>query len=128
MPNEPFLAEPTRKFRRELRRYVIFGNSCPSKLGYHSASATVGYVESDEEPPACDEFCARDDARWPQRCVCGYAFAANDQWQWLTRRIYRNPGTGDEFTLSDAPIGAMWKTPGGMLLIMGADGAKIRGG
>jgi hypothetical protein len=48
------------------------------------------------------------DPLWPARCSCGYEFLATDHWQLFGSHIYFRPDTGEEFTLRDAPVGAMW--------------------
>lgn len=64
---------------------------------------------------------ARDDPRWPRSCGCGYVFREQDSAQeWLTR-LYKRTDTGELFTVSELPIGALrfddgrliCRTPGG---------------
>lgn len=92
------IAEPTGRYRRELRRYrssFSGGDACPAG-GYCDASATIGEVGADEASAHGDNW-PHDDSRWPAACGrCGYTFTPDDQWQRNDNRLYRLPD-GIEF-------------------------------
>lgn len=93
-----FLVEPSDRERRSLRRYAGYGDgdrTCAvSEMGYHNAESPIedgpcerdgrGYISQDNDWP-------RDDPRWPTHCACGYAFAADDEWQLFRDPIYVAP-------------------------------------
>lgn len=118
---ETFWLELTDRERRWLRRYAE--GPCSARDGdeYHSARVVVEpgpitLTERDENgrryhespSPRAPEFC--HDRRWLEiaHCECGYTFTNVDAFQVLTRAIYRRFDTGEEITLKDAPVGAMW--------------------
>lgn len=104
-----FMAEPTKKCRITLRRYRSESN-CVRQGGlcYHDASAIIG--ESDEQPLGRHaSIQERADPRWPRACPCGYVFVDEDAWVHNADRVYA--GGGREFTLADAPVGAIWNAP-----------------
>ncbi len=110
---ECFVLMPTDKARTALRRYCS-DSSCTGRHGYHNASIEIGtrpvvwenngdgrsYSVVEQKP-------ARDDARWPSCCSCGYVFKDDDVWQLFSELIYCRDN-GEEYTLRDAPLGAMW--------------------
>lgn len=104
-----FLAERTDRANIYLRRYVQSSAARCSALGYHNAKNVIGETEF----PLSDRLEGRSidpdksDSRWPQHCQCGYAFAADDEWQAGTIRLYRIPD-GRLFESSELPIGAMF--------------------
>ena len=109
------MLELTDRERWSLRRYVSAGD-CPGRYGYCNAMFTLAEVTPDPPP--------KDDPRWPTTCVCGYAFQDGDEWQVLRERIFARD-TGEEYTLPDAPPGAIWdatwfpeKGPDGLSLVM----------
>lgn len=113
-----FMLEPTDRAVRSLRRYVS-GSDCP-KHGYHNALVPIeeGPVERYENGTYRSDGDVADyenDERWPAKCECGYVFAPDDNWQVfgdlifvVTETIEGGPDVGSEFTLRDAPAGAMW--------------------
>jgi hypothetical protein len=105
------IAEPTGRYRRSLRRYVLSADRDCAAGGYHNASADIGDVDESERAEASGDNWPHDDPRWPSACGCGYVFAAEDRWQRNDSGIYRLPD-GAEFTFrgsfgSTAPPGAM---------------------
>lgn len=107
-----WIAEPTGRYERRLRRYTFSPDSaCPGGAG-HTASAVTGTVGEDEHQPVTGDLHPHDDPRWPGTCEhCGYAFTDADQWQLSDKTIYRLPD-GTEFTFSRslgmcAPPGTM---------------------
>lgn len=115
MPTRCFLIEPTDRTYRALRRYSgpQAGRGWTCETGYHNALVRIadGTLVIDDhgfyrtEP----EGWPRDDPRWPTHCTCGYAFGPDDPWQLFYERLYRDPRTGAEYTIRDAPPGAMWR-------------------
>lgn len=84
----------------------------PGEYGYHNASVPFDEVidldpkgtygaQDKDAPPS-------DDARWPRMCACGYAFTEEDNYQLDADRVYRRADTPEEYTLRDAPPGAIW--------------------
>lgn len=105
------IAEPTGRYRRDLRRYRFSTEAkCPAG-GYCNASVTIAEVGETEREAHGDNW-PHDDPRWSQACAaCGYAFTPDDQWQRNDNAIYRLPG-GAEFAFwgafgRAAPPGAM---------------------
>lgn len=114
-----FLLEPTDHASVKLRRYSKNNTPdccpcAPGKYSYHDASVFLVYepVMLSEEGYLCNDVknptSMHDDPRWPTHCQCGYTFQTNDEWQRFTERVYRRVDTGEEMTLRDAPVGAMW--------------------
>jgi hypothetical protein len=107
-----FLLEPTDRAERELRRHArSAGASCPATgFPYHHAARAIEDGPVTQAPAgavAAGEW-PHDGARWPRSCACGYRFAPEDEWQVFVTRLWRNPRTGEEYPLRDAPVGAMW--------------------
>jgi hypothetical protein len=105
-----FLIEPTDRARQTLRRYAT-GDCATSGTGYHDAGTRIEDVpcERDERGViAAHGDWPRDDPRWPTCCACGYAFAEGDSWQLHIDPLYLDVATGREYTLREAPPGAMW--------------------
>lgn len=103
-----FFLEPTNRFARSLRRYSRGDNNiCPVNC-YHNASIPIeSGVDGIDEHAKSDSW-SHDDSRWPKQCSCGYVFTEQDVWQLFTATIYKRVDTGEEYTLRDAPDGAMW--------------------
>jgi hypothetical protein len=103
-----FLIVPTNHYRRWLRRYST-GLPCgyvPYE-SFHTASRPFDVIES-KEHPVIGDFWHHEDDRWPVACdKCGWRFNANDHWQLTAEQIYI-ARDGRQFTLREAPPGAMW--------------------
>lgn len=100
-----FLLETTDRIKRELRRYVSYETHCPvGPFHYHNISNFLDIVEETNKEQDWDH----NDPRWPKECACGYQFQENDPWQLFTSHLYKRSDTGEEFTLRDAPPGAIW--------------------
>lgn len=105
-----FWLEPTEVNLSYLRRYSSGWGDCPVH-GYHNAMLFLdrrpivltsdGYIDSSAEHP-------KDDPRWPTACGCGYVFADGDAKQLHTEQLFRRLDNGEEMTLRDAPVGALW--------------------
>lgn len=106
-----FWLEPTDRVRVSLRRYVLSDNNCDkSGFAYHNADVFIEerlakftngrYLDTQDHP--------FDDPRWPTLCVCGFQFTEQHEKQVMQDLIYNRVDTGDNYTLRDAPIGAMW--------------------
>ena len=101
-----FFIEPVGRNRIYLRRYAS-GSTCHGKYGYHDAMAFI--CEEVDEGRASGDTHDHADPRWPAKCdYCDYQFTAEDHWQRFSRRIYKRADTGEETTLSEAPVGACW--------------------
>lgn len=109
-----FLLTPTTKARLKLRRYKSGSGTCSGPSAYHNATTPFadvpakldehGYLQSSDElaPP-------HDDPRWPRKCEgCAYEFQPEDTWQLFQELLYVRSDTGEEVTLREAPVGAMW--------------------
>lgn len=111
-----FWCEPTWKAQRYLRRYSPYQLDCPITKSWHNAMIPFDVVEEirsedgshvrerGEGTPEPEHACPP----WPEACNCGFVFRSNDEWQVFSSSIYRRTDTGEEFTLRDAPVGAMW--------------------
>jgi hypothetical protein len=96
----------TTKVRRYLRRWH---DDC--KAPYRRLNGMV-YLDVVEVPKGgmltlgdADEM--HSDPRWPKRCDCGREYADADNWQIFQERLYVT-ASGEEYSLYDAPVGAMW--------------------
>lgn len=104
------IAEPTGRYRRDLRRYRGKPNGTCAAGGYCDITVTIGEV-GDAELHHGDTW-PHDDPRWPAACAaCGYLFAPDDAWQRNDNEIYRLPD-GSEFAFwgafgKAAPAGTM---------------------
>jgi hypothetical protein len=124
-----FWLEPTELERVWLRRYRsnsvytpegerIERPGCPLPQGYHDNSVLIvdaqphtGHgIASPEQLEHMGVYDApsNDDPRWPLHCECGYEFGDDDKRQVFRGRLYSGALDGKLYTLSDAPIGAMW--------------------
>lgn len=115
-----FLLDPNGRTLVSLRRYrsIKDRNECPGGNGYyHNASVPIEeeQTEHDEEGRIINglkPMPSHDDPRWPTQChYCGYAFQESDEWQREVSTIYRRTDTGEEMTIENAPVGAMWYAP-----------------
>jgi hypothetical protein len=105
-----FMLEPTDLHALYLRRYAGRFGSCPVHH-YHNALRCVGTAPEEEVQDMeafVEEHFSPTDPDWPTHCECGYAFAEQDTRQLHTMRLYLLPQTGEEFTLAEVPVGAMW--------------------
>lgn len=97
----------------------------PGIIDHSSQEPPAGPPETEEpwqtdpwRPPMSEAWKAetisqivRADPRWPKTCVCGYTFKETDQWQVNYHQMFEATGgsrDGERYTLSDAPVGAMW--------------------
>lgn len=115
--------ERTDRERRWLRRYARSDEECPDRgtHGYHGALVAIedGPAELSQRagddrpyhysPDPGDEAFSRD-PRWLEvaHCSCGYTFTKLDPFQVHTEIIYRRLDTGEDTTISDAAVGALW--------------------
>jgi hypothetical protein len=107
-----FMIEPAGKAQRYLRRYRPDA-SCPGPMSYHNAMVPLDVIDEtiDEDRRFHTQELPEQDhssALWPTRCVCGYQFLESDEWQTFVTSIFRRIDNGQEMTLRDAPVGAMW--------------------
>jgi hypothetical protein len=128
-----FMLEPTERVSQKLRRFsnnnrydaetqrVVYDNPCPLSGNYHNAEVRIEDADpiwrEDETTGGTriltngsrreDALALKGDPRWPAACACGYVFA-DDERQLFCELIYRRVDTGEETTLRDAPVGAMW--------------------
>jgi len=104
-----FLLEPSGLAEYELRRYSRSElQRCPGnrwQMRCHDARVVIGRGpehDHDWTPPPIHEM-------WPRLCDCGYEFRPEDHWQANDQRLFRRSDTGEEITLRDAPVGAIWR-------------------
>lgn len=121
---ECFLLVEGEEAERSLRRYNPDGN-CPNG-GIHNTSIPIGrhaLVKDNEGALWIDPDSYLTHPGWPTHCSCGYEFVEDDY-----RRIEQDPiyvaadGRG-EWTLSQAPPGAIW-----VAWWMPQDGWGVNGG
>ncbi len=110
-----FFLEPLPKVKRFLRRYATAGDDvlCKGPYKYHNAEHFLDYrdVPVGEDIPLypvekIDKL--EPHPLWPDVCTCGYAFKYEDEWQINAERLYCRSDTGEEITIDEAPVGAMW--------------------
>lgn len=117
-----FMLNHTDRAWLSLRRYAnghdgAEGTKCVGPLGYHNAHGPVevvsGFVIKEDHWHHPSEYYkaelpAPDDPRWPTKCEhCDYIFQSKDNSMWFTDHIYV-ADDGREFSLRNAPPGAMW--------------------
>jgi hypothetical protein len=111
-----FMLRPTNTHRIFLRRYHTppgVARDCTSpqegKPSYHTAMTFVRLHDDSHGPVDLVVTDAMKlDPRWPTKCAqCDYVFPPDDHWQVFTDAVYIND-LGMEFSLRDAPPGAMW--------------------
>lgn len=123
-----FLLKPTMKARAWLRCYRD-GDCALSLHGYHNvkngiedidliASATPGVIE-----PLHGLRHDPNDARWPSECACGMSFMERDR-HLFYRQLYEAPD-GQQYTIEDAPVGAMWFADWMKGMYCGPDGRAL---
>src|SRR5690349_565141 len=114
-----FLLTKSRLVQKSLRRYRHKPDErCILPFGYHNAEVVI---ESEVPPVAAqhhyngmgtchpeDVGVAKDDPRWPQRCLCGYLFREDDEWQYNEEFLWKNAVLDVSCVLAKAPPGAMW--------------------
>lgn len=91
------IAEPTGRYRRDLRRFRgASGGTCVI-ASYCDATVTIGEVSWEEHEQLHGDNWPHDDPRWPAKCAaCGYVFTPEDSWQRNDNEIFRLPD-GFEF-------------------------------
>ncbi len=108
-----FWLDPTDREKRYLRRYAS-DSSCPGKMGYHDAMV---FLDESPEVFGKDGYWVNSGQKakdfeghplWPTHCSCGYEFQATDTRQLFSSHLYHRIDTGEEMTLREAPVGAMW--------------------
>lgn len=116
-PIKCFLLTETNRAWRWLRRFNASDDDdrCPSQFRYHNAQFSLGVAQGftrDQDgnwrelegfvtPPS-------DDPRWPTKCEhCAYVFKDTDHFQVFDEHIHVTED-GREFSIRNAPPGAMW--------------------
>lgn len=108
-----FMLTPTDRVKRFLRRYVVNDdNKCSvNGYGFHSAAVQIedgpAIINEDGGISTDPSHWPQTDPRWPKECACGYVFNNLDHWQLFFNLIYAAPD-GQEYTLKEAPPGAMF--------------------
>jgi hypothetical protein len=96
-----FFIEKTPVTRYYLRRYSHEG-CLGDGMSYHNAKVHLMDTEEKIEAPL------NNDPRWPVKCdYCDFRFVKED-YQLFQDWIYRRQDNGEQVTLMDAPVGAMW--------------------
>lgn len=111
-----FFLTPIKKAQVSLRRYSSHKkdgtekkcSANPGKYSYHDASVTVGVVDWDEECGLVSNDRDHSDPLWPKHCGCGYKFTEEDEWQHNRDVMLSRSDGGEDTTLRNAPVGAMW--------------------
>lgn len=111
-----FFLEPTKKLRRQLRRYRSCEGIAPCPLMPGQYSRHDASVPFDEvEKPNADGIIEvqkdkpdNSDPRWPTHCGCGYAFEDSDERQVFADRLYVRSDTRDVVAIRDAGPGAIY--------------------
>jgi hypothetical protein len=76
---------------------------------YHDAWVLIDTILDRGEPIRDGKGEFEHDERWPTKCEkCDYLFTEQNHFQIFFDRIYVRKDTGEEMTLRDAPLGAMW--------------------
>lgn len=131
-----FFLEPAPWAEESFRRFTWSNETkCPGPAGYHTVSVVVSpKVPWDKEHNGEGNLAEKElrkDPRWPEKCVCGYVFTPEDQWQHNFDRLYTRSDNSELVTLRSAPVGAMWdahwmsdryKGPDGLHLIVKTPG------
>ena len=108
-----FFLKPIKKARVSLRRYSSHKKEdvereCPGPWGYHNISVQLDVIDWDDESGLVANDRDHDDPLWPTHCDCGYEFAEDDEWQHNRNIMHERSDGGEDTTLQDAPVGAMW--------------------
>jgi hypothetical protein len=78
----------------------------PGASGYHNAQAFLDVIAGAQ---TSGDLWDHADPRWPKACEgCGRPFVDTDSWQLFARHLYCRADNAQEFTLDEAPIGAVW--------------------
>ncbi|MCU1384989.1 MAG: hypothetical protein JWL71_3686 [Acidobacteria bacterium] len=109
-----FFLEPAPNAELLLRCFEA--GTCPGPYtSYHNADVVLGIVDEPLRPPEDryerldpDRAAFSADPRWPAQCACGYAFTEAVERQVNRDRLYRGAPDGQLYSLSNAPVGAMW--------------------
>lgn len=109
---ECFVIQIGEESRRSLRRYCKDRRDCPER-SYHNATVPLGehaLVRSDDGAiDWIDPDSYLTHPAWPTHCSCGYEFTEADERQVNQDPIYVALDGRGEWTLSEAPPGAMWE-------------------
>lgn len=114
-----FLIEPTLRYQRFTRRYSKDGTATPAcpHGQYHNAVEVLDVVTIERHEDAityCDGAIPADirpSLKFPTQCLCGYHFVEGDHEQYGFSVLMRDDRTGNEYTLRNVPVGAMWHAP-----------------
>ena len=103
-----FLLEPTRSFRRHLRR-VVRGSICPLTASEHAARVVLDEspIDGDSDTPTPNaQGPHENDPRWPSACKCGRLFEDGDAREVTAERVYVS--THGRVILSEAEPGSVF--------------------
>lgn len=94
------------------RKRVRYPGHYEQVYDYHDVeieiAREVGTIESCLDGDHTGRTVAVDDPRWPTSCACGYIFTDADMKQESRTRLYSRRDTGELYTISDAPAGALY--------------------
>jgi hypothetical protein len=100
-------------WRVSMRRYVTSSNTnFPCTVSsYHDAFVLLGEFNEEgmKSLQALEHY--HEHSQWPRQCGCGHPYNERDPHQIFTEALYRDQQRGVQYTLRDAPIGAMWYAP-----------------
>lgn len=105
-----FLLTPTGRAQRELWRDSVVSNT-PVCGEHHWHTAFLRFDAVDANGLAAEAY-PSGSPNWPAACSrCGKPFENTARKSVICRDVYRRSDTGEETTLRDAAVGAMWFAP-----------------
>ena len=118
MPIKCFVMEPTDQYDVYLRKYeTTEPGSCEGRKWYHDSQNFLGRCyeqellsyDPDAKTHSIGDYLPHGDGRWPVACKCGFKFTGQATHQYFPHRLYKHVDTGELFTQSDFPVGALWR-------------------
>lgn len=130
-----FWMVPLEKCRYWARTYEPTEDSqpkCPVTGSFHNASVLMGDGEMEYyDHSSGNKFLRMKDEpdppwnTYPKVCDCGYTFTRAATRHVLHRQLYKRADTGEEVTVEEAPVGAMWNSWWYGKWAQGSDGMSL---